>query len=208
MSDGTFDFNVFIKESKDVLLNPKSYFSTMKTSGGMTEPLIKAVIYGVVAGAIAFLWSIMNIGGIAGGILGGGIGVMAFFSYAFGSLIGLFIGAVVILVISSICKGSNDFESCVRVSAALMVMLPITVLIGFAGSINIYLGILINLAASLYSLWLLYNALIEALKAQPETTKIVMYIFIALIVLGMLASIGPKRKADRFLRELQNTEIK
>ena len=39
MSDSTFDFNLFIKESKDVLTNPKSYFSTMKTSGGMTEPL-------------------------------------------------------------------------------------------------------------------------------------------------------------------------
>jgi len=33
MSNSTFDFNVFIKESKDVLTNPKAYFSTMKTTG-------------------------------------------------------------------------------------------------------------------------------------------------------------------------------
>ncbi len=62
MSDGTFDVNLFIKESKEVLVNPKSYFSTMKTSGGITEPLIKAVIYGAVAGAIALIWSILNLG--------------------------------------------------------------------------------------------------------------------------------------------------
>jgi hypothetical protein len=62
MSDSTFDFNVFIKESIDVLVNPKSYFSTMKTTGGMSEPLIKAVIYGAIAGAIAFIWSLLNLG--------------------------------------------------------------------------------------------------------------------------------------------------
>ena len=44
MSNSVFDFNAFIKESKDVLVNPKSYFSTMKTTGGIAEPLIKAVI--------------------------------------------------------------------------------------------------------------------------------------------------------------------
>ncbi len=65
MSNGTFDFNEFIKESKDVLVNPKSYFSAMKTSGGMSEPLIKAVIYGAIAGVIAFLWSILKIGAVA-----------------------------------------------------------------------------------------------------------------------------------------------
>ena len=61
MSNENFDFNAFIQESKEVLVNPKSYFSTMKTSGGMTEPLIKAVIYGAIAGAIAFLWSLLRL---------------------------------------------------------------------------------------------------------------------------------------------------
>jgi len=50
MANSTFDFNAFIKESKDVLVSPKTYFSTMKTTGGIAEPLIKATLYGVVAG--------------------------------------------------------------------------------------------------------------------------------------------------------------
>ena len=140
MSNGTFDFNAFIKESKEVLVNPKSYFSTMKTSGGMTEPLIKAVIYGAVAGAIAFLWSILKLGAVTGGILGGSIGIMVFISYIIGSVIGLFIGAVILLVISSICKGSTDFESNVRVTAAVMVVMPITAFLAFTGHFNLYLG--------------------------------------------------------------------
>jgi len=62
MGDSTFDFNLFIKESKDVLQNPKTHFAALKTSGGMTEPIIKAVIYGAIAGAISFLWSLLHIG--------------------------------------------------------------------------------------------------------------------------------------------------
>lgn len=208
MSNGTFDFNAFIQESKEVLVNPKSYFSTMKTSGGMTEPLIKAVIYGAVAGAIAFLWSILKLGAVTGGILGGSIGIMVFITYIIGSIIGLFIGAVILMIISSICKGSTDFEANVRVTAAVMVVMPITALLGFSGHFNIYLGLIIGLAVNVFLLWLLYNALVETLKAKPETTKIVMYILIAIFVIFSLVGLGAKRKASNLMKEFNNTDFK
>ncbi len=81
MSNGTFDFNAFIQESKETLLNPKSYFSTMRTSGGIVEPLIKAVIYGAIGGAILFLWSLLRISPMASGLWGGGLGIMIVISY-------------------------------------------------------------------------------------------------------------------------------
>jgi hypothetical protein len=208
MSNGTFDLNAFIQESKEVLVNPKSYFSTMKTSGGMTEPLIKAVIYGAIAGAIAFLWSILRIGAVAGGIFGGSIGIMVFISYIIGSIIGLFIGAVILMVISSICKGSTDFEANVRVTAAVMVVMPITALLAFTGHFSIYLGLIIGLAVNVFSLWLLYNGLVETLKAKPETAKIVMYILVALIVIFSLVGLGAKRSANRLMKEFNNSDLK
>jgi hypothetical protein len=208
MSNGTFDFNEFIKESKDVLVNPKSYFSTMKTTGGITEPLIKAVIYGAIAGIISFLWSLLKIGAVTGGMFGGAIGIMAFVWSIIAAIIGLFIGGVILLVISSICKGSTDFEANVRVTAAVMVIMPISAFFGFAGGINLYLGIVIGLAVNIFSLWLLYNGLVEALKANPETTKIVTYVLIAIFVLFMLIGLGAKRKANQFMNEFNNSDMK
>jgi hypothetical protein len=208
MSNETFDFNAFIQESKETLVNPKSYFSTMKTSGGLAEPVIKAVVYGAVAGAIAFLWSILGLGAVAGGLFGGSIGIMVFFSYIIGSIIGLFIGAVITLIISSICKGSTDFESNVRVTAAVMVIMPISAVIAFTGHFSIYLTLVFGLAVNILALWLLYNALIETLKAKQETTKIVMYILIALFVIFSLAGLGAKRKANQMMKEFNSSEIK
>lgn len=208
MSNESFDFNAFIQESKEVLVNPKSYFSTMKTSGGMTEPLIKAVIYGAIGGAIAFIWSLLKIGSVGGGLLGGGIGIMVFIGYIIGAVIGLFIGAVILMIISSICKGSTDFEANVRVTAALMVVLPISALVGFTSHFSIYLGTIVGLAVNVLYLWLLYNALIETLKAKPETTKIVMYVLIAIIVIFSLVGLGAKRKANQFMNEFNSSEFK
>lgn len=205
MSNETFDFNAFIQESKEVLVNPKSYFSTMKTSGGMTEPIIKAVIYGAIAGAIAFLWSILKLSITA--VAGGSIGIMVFFSYIIGSIIGLFIGAVILLIISSICKGSTDFESNVG-TAAVMVVMPISALLAFTGHFSIYLGLIIGLAVQILSLWLLYNALVETLKAKPETTRIVMYVLVALFVIVSLTGLGAKRKAEQMMKEFNSSEFK
>lgn len=206
MSNGTFDLNEFIKDSKEVLTNPKSYFSTMKTSGGLVDPLIKAVIYGALAGLFSFIWSLLHIG--VGSMFGGAIGAMAFVWSVIGAIIGLFIGAVILLVISSICKGSTDFEANARVTAAVMVVMPISALLGFTSGVNIYLGVCVSLAVSLFSLWLLYHGLVEALKAKPETTKIVTYILIGIIVLFTLIGLGARKKANRFMNEFNNSDLK
>ena len=208
MSNGTFDFNLFIKESKDVLLNPKSYFSTMKTSGGMAEPLIKAVIYGAVSGVISFIWSLLKIGAVTGGIFGGAVGIMAFIWSIIAAIIGLFIGGVILLVISAICKGNTDYEANVRVSASLMVIMPISALLGFTDAINLYFGLVVGLAVNIFALWLLYNGMVEALKANPGTTKILTYILIALFVIFMFVGLGAKRTANNIMRDFNNSDIK
>ena len=207
MSDSTFDVNLFIKESKDVLVNPKAYFSTMKTTGGMTEPLIKAVIYGAVAGALTFLWSLLKIGAMSG-MFGGAIGVMAFIWSIIGAIIGLFILAVILLVISSICKGNTDFEANMRVIAAVMVVMPISAFLGFAGHFNLYFGLIVGLAVNVYALWLLYNGLVEALKSNPETTKIVSYVLVAIFVVFMLVGLGARKRANQFMNEFNNKDVK
>lgn len=195
----TFDFNAFIKESKETLLNPKTYFSSMKIAGGLIEPLIKVVIYGAVAGIFAFLWSVLGVGAVNAGMLGGAIGAMALIWYIVGAIIGLFIGAVILMIISSICKGSTDFEANARVTASMMVVMPISAALGFASGINFYFGMIISLCINLYALFIMYNGLVEALKAKPETSKIVMYVLAALLVLFTLVGLGTRNKVNKYL---------
>ena len=70
--NSSFDFKKFIDDSKETLINPKSYFASMPLGGGMGEPLIKALIYSVVAAVFTLIWSFVVVGGVAGGVFGGG----------------------------------------------------------------------------------------------------------------------------------------
>ncbi len=208
MSNSAIDFNALIKESKDVLKDPKAYFSTMKTTGGIAEPLIKAVIYGAVAGIIAFIWSLFKIGGASSGLMGGAIGFMAIIWYIVAAVIGLFIGAVILLVISAICKGSTDFESNIRVTAAAMVMMPISALLGFITGISITLGSIVGLAVSLYGLYLLYHGLTQTLKADTGTSKVLILILAALVILFAIIGIGARKKASKFMEDFNKEDFK
>ncbi len=202
----SFDFNAFIKESKETLLNPKAYFSTMKTSGGMAEPIIKALIYGVVAGVLGFLWGILGLS-FRAGIFGGAIGAMVLVWTIVAAVIGLFIGAVILLIISSICKGNSDFEANMRVVAAVMVIMPVSALLGFTLGINSVLGMIITLGVNLYGLYLLYHGLTGALKANPATTRIVMYVLAALLALFTIIGMGTRSRVNRIMNNYNQSEL-
>lgn len=185
MSENAFNFNEFIKESKDSLVNPKAYFASMKTEGGLGEPIIKALLYGIVAGIIGLIWSLLHVSAAVGGMFGSAVGITVLLFAIIFSVIGVFIGAVIVLIISAIAGGKTDFEPCMRVSAALMVLMPISAFFGFAHSIHYFLGSLISLAINLYGLWMLYHALVQPLQAKEGTSRIILYVLAGLLVLFM-----------------------
>ena len=196
MSNESIDFKKILNDSRETLLNPKGYFSSMPLSGGLTEPLIKAAIYGVVAGLFSLLWHLTGFTAMGGGLLGGAVGIMSLIWAVIAAIIGLFIGGVIMLVISAICGGNTDFEANVRVSASLMVIYPINAFLAFFYAINFTLAGLIGLAVSLYGIYLLYHAVIQALKGKESNAKIVL---IVLVILSLLGFFGGRRASNSIM---------
>lgn len=198
MADINFDFNEFIEDSKNTIIKPKDYFSSMSTSGGFIDPIIKASIYSLIAGIIYFLWALLRIGGAMGmgmyGLSGAGSILIIFYS-VIGGIIGLFIGGLILLLISLICGGDTNYEANIRVTASLMVLSPINALLGFVSGINFHLGLIISLLIGLYGLWLLYLALLNSLSAKENVAKIVCIVLAVLIILFSLISLFTPRTA-------------
>ncbi|MBS0010204.1 MAG: YIP1 family protein [Bacteroidales bacterium] len=198
MSNESFNFNQFIKDSVNSLSKPKAYFAEMPVKGGLGVPIVKALIYGAVAGIFTFLWSVLKIGAATTGIFGGAIGIMAFIWAIIGAFIGLFIGAVVVLIISAICGGSTEYEANARVTASLMVLMPITALFGFiGGGVGSVIGFIINI----YGLFMLYHALTQSLKGKEGTSKVISIILGVLLVIFLIAGFFAKKTASRFMDE-------
>jgi hypothetical protein len=203
MENNGFNFNTFFEDSRRALLDPKEYFSSMPVTGGLGAPVIKALIYGAIAGIFYLLWSILNITYGGGGLFGGAVGIMAFIGSIIGALIGLFIGAVIILLLVAIAGGRTDFEPIVHVSAALLVIMPVTAFLNVFSGIHWLLGALLSLAVNLYALWMLYNAMTLTLNAKADTSKIIMYILAGLLVLFFFLGMGARRIGRNYMREFE-----
>jgi len=212
-----FDFQKFIDDSKNALTNPKEYFSNLETKGGLVEPLIKAIIYGAVAGLFTMIWSYMYIGG--GSIIGGAFGFSAFIMSIVGAVIGAFIGGVVILILSAICSGNTDYEANFRVAVSLMVIFPISAFLNVLGGISSALSTIVSLAINLYALYMLFFGLTLTLKGKEQTAKVMGYvlggILVFFIVIGLVTRQVAKRvtgysgkRIERKLEEMQKAAEK
>jgi hypothetical protein len=194
-----FDFKKLFEDSKEVILNPKDYFTKMPITGGFVEPIIKVLIYGTIIGIFSFIWSLTGFGiSSVPSWLGGGIGFMALISSIIFSVIGLFIGGAIMLVISAIFGGNTDYEANVRVVAAIMVVQIISSAVGFLDGINLYLSAIVSIAISLWGLYITYNALTLTLKTQEKGTKIFLIVIAAIMAITSFTGIAAKRSIRNY----------
>ncbi len=181
-------------------MRPREYFSTMSIEGGLGEPILKALVYGIISGVFVLIWSLLNVTGVAGGLLGGTIGALGFFWTIFGAVIGVFIGAVLVLIVSAICGGNSEFEPNMRVAAAIMVLMPINAFLGFFNGINFALGSVVSLAVNLYAIYMLYLAVRGVLSAKEQPARIVSYVLSGVLVLFLIIGLATRSAVKRVTR--------
>lgn len=201
MTEQSFDFGSFIKGSIDSIVKPKEYFSSLKTDGSIAGPVIKVLIYGAISGVFALLWSLLNLSASIGAF-GGAIGIMAFIWSVIAAVIGLFIGAVIMLILSAITGGNTDYVANVHVTAALMVLMPVASILGVFGGINLTLWGIIRLLVNLYGLYMLYFALTGSLKGKEQGAKVLVIVLLSLLVLFRIIGMFTKKAANRFLDDM------
>lgn len=165
----------------------------MEKQGGLVQPVIKAAVYGLVSGVIYFVFSLLNLSAFT--MFGAGP-FMALVGPIIFSIIGLFIGGVILLIISAICSGNTALEANIRVAASLMVLSPIQALFSFLTGITFYVGLVVSVAITLYGLYLTFIALVNALSAKETVAKIILGILAVLYVFSLYGSFKTYRAAD------------
>ena len=205
MAEGGFDFKKFLDETKATLITPAEYFAVMPKEGGFGDPLVKAVIYSLIAGIFTFVWGALNLtaaAGAFGGLVGGGVGIMGLVGSIIGGIIGLFIGGAIVLVISAICGGNTNYEANVRVCASLMALSPVSAILSFLSGFNLWLGGIVSLAVALYGLYMLYIAVTKSLGGKEGTAKVISILLAVIPVLMILSTLLCVKAASNFSDQL------
>ena len=172
-------------EGQAIVLTPKKAFQGLSLTADYSAAIIKVILYSVLAVLINFIWGLLRIN-VAPTMTAPTPNIISLLIVAVvASVVGLFIGGAIVWIIAMLCKGNKTYLASIQVAAALAVMNPLIAIFGFT-YLNISLGIIVSTLLSLFSLWLLYNALLVGLKCQQNPVKIIVIVLAVLVVLSNL----------------------
>lgn len=120
-----------------VLTGPSDFFMKMPKSGGFVEPLVFAVIMGVIAGLIQTIFSLAGLSLAAGMAMGvASIIITPVMVAIFG-----FVGAAIMFVIWKLMGSQESYETAYRCGAYISVLTPITTVLGIIPYVGTAIGI-------------------------------------------------------------------
>ena len=185
MSNEGFSIAKLFRDSIKTLFRPKAFFRAMESSGGLRTPILKALSYGIIAGVFVLIWSFLDILGITAGY-SSDVSVIGFFGAIFGAVIGVFIGGLIVMILSFICGGHTNYTFNMRVTAAIMVILPVSAILGIFIGVSSLLGAAIILAVHLYGVYMLYIALTVTLEGEQKPARAVSLIVGGLLIIALI----------------------
>lgn len=193
-SAGSGDFNLsdpvqsFVRTTREVLLNPVSFFRSVPRQGGFLPPLAYALICSVIAGVLSGIISLF-VALIGDQGFGAALGALFFTIIVtpIATAVGLFIAAGIYhLLVWILVKPSNaGFEATFRVVAYASALQ----LLSWLAAVPI-LGILVAIAIGVYGIVLSILGIREVHATSTGKAALVVLIPVAIgIVLGVLIGI-------------------
>jgi len=177
-----------ISAAKGVITNPVEFFRTMPKTGGFGDPLVFAVVLGVVMGVVT---SAIGFVTFHGAMRWASLASIIWGPVA--ALIGSFIGAAIMFVIWKIMGSNENYETAYRCTAYSYAIAPIAALAGLIP----YAGALVGLAWGLY---LIVTASVEVHKIAAKTAWLVFGIITAI---WAMVSIGSQFAARKISHDFQ-----
>lgn len=149
---------------KYIVTKPREFFPTMPVEGGFQQPIM---FYLIIAGVNSVFYMIFNLFHI-GAAIGGGIAAFIFM------MIGSFVGSAITMAISKMMGGTGNYEAtyrscCYAAAPQILSFIP-----------------LVNILASLYSIFLLKLALE---RGQNLTSQKAIYVVAIQVGLGILLAL-------------------
>ena len=182
-----FNFAAIPQTAIRVMTAPSAFFREMPKTGGFVEPLIFAVVMGLIAGIIQAVFSLIGFGITVGFATGIGAVILVPIMIAVFS----FVAAAILFVIWKLMGSQESYETAYRCAAYISALAPINAV----ANIIPYAGTVIGVVLATF---LLVIASAEVHKIPSQKAWLVFGIIGAILI---LMSISSQFAARRFARE-------
>ncbi|MBQ7056035.1 MAG: hypothetical protein IJN91_03840 [Alphaproteobacteria bacterium] len=182
-----------LKHIKNIIVNPKRYFTKIVADGNMEESMLRAFLYGLLGGCLVLIIRLLGGATITVGAIFTAIIVVPVLAVAL-----LFVFGGLMMLISEITGGERDWEIAIKGLASIFFIYPMILVLN-ALAFNCTSMWTISILVDLYVLFLFYNIAVYCMRGK----KVNVIIVIGILILFMLTVYATDYRIGWFM--LKNT---
>lgn len=160
------------KHIRNVIVNPKRYFTKIVADGNMEESMFKAFMYGLLGGCLVLLIRLLGGATITIGSVFTAIIIVPVLAVAL-----LFVFGGLMMLVSEITGGERDWEIAIKGLASIFFIYPMILVLN-AMAFNCTSIWIISILVDIYVLFLFYNISVYCMRGKRGNV---------IIVIGILA---------------------
>ncbi len=160
------------KHIRNLIVNPKRYFTKIVADGNMEEAMLKAFLYGLLGGCLVLLIRLIGGATITIGAIFTAIVIVPVLAVAL-----LFVFGGLMMLVSEITGGERDWEIAIKGLASVFFIYPVILVLN-ALAFNCTSIWVISMLVDMYVLFLFYNISLYCMRGKRGNV---------LLVIGVLA---------------------
>ncbi len=165
-----------LKHIKDLLINPKRYFTKIVADGNMEESMLKAFIYGLLGGGLVLLLRLIGGATITIGAVFTALIIVPVLAVAL-----LFVFGGLMMLVSEITGGERDWEIAIKGLASVFFIYPVVLVLN-ALAFNCASMWIISLIVDIYVLFLFYNIALYCMRGKRSNVIVVISILALFLI--------------------------
>ena len=170
-----------IKHVRNVIVNPKRFFTKIVADGNMEESMLKAFLYGLLGGCLVLIIRLMGGATITLGAIFTAIVIVPVLAVAL-----LFVMGGLMMLVSEVTGGERDWEIAIKGLASIFFIYPVILVLN-ALAFNCVSIWVVSLLVDIYILFLFYNISLYCMRGKKANVILVIGI-LALFMLTVYAT--------------------
>ena len=172
--------NVF-KHIRNIIVNPKRYFSKIVADGNLEESMLRAFLYGLLGGVLVLLIRLIGGATITFGAIFTAVVIVPVLAVTL-----LFVFGGLMMLVSEITGGERDWEIAIKGLASIFFIYPVILVLN-AMAFNCTSIWIISLLVDAYVLFLFYNISLYCMRGKKGSVIAVIAI-LALFIATVYAT--------------------
>lgn len=166
----------WLKHIRDIILNPRRFFTKIVADGNMEESMLKAFMYGLLGGCLVLGLRLIGGATVTIGAVFSALVIVPVLAVAM-----LFVMGGLLMLVSEITGGERDWEIAIKGLASIFFIYPVILVLN-ALAFNCTSLWIISIAVDAYVLFLFYNISLYCMRGRKANVITIIAIFVLFMI--------------------------